>query len=221
MAPEAGIVVVIPKMKAQAGDPWSVGYSTNHLDAVAFLQSVAKGRNKILAAALPMAVNMSIGMNAGGPDGSSLLEAGIDGCTRKGQLEGFVIVKSAGNERGFGGHHRVQAYNGVTTITWVSDAVARPQDYFEVWYSIFDDLSFWLMDPAGRSTPVTSAASPMQTATIGGNACSLNLTRNIRDSGGNRLVITISASEATFSRETGAVQGNGVRNCRSLTSGSA
>lgn len=213
MAPEAGIVVVIPKLKAGPGDPWSVGYSNNHLEAVAFLQSVAKGRNKVLSSALPMAVNMSIGMNAGGHDGSSLLEAGIDSCTEKGRLPGFVIVKSAGNERGFGGHHRVQAYNGVTAISWVSDAVARPRDYFEVWYSVFDDLSFWLTDPANRSTPVVSAANPKQAAIIGENACALDLSLNNKDSGANRLVMTISAQGSDIQHGNWSlhVQGNRVR----------
>lgn len=213
VAPDAGIVMVIPKLKANAGDPWSVGYSVNHADAVSFLQTVARGRNKVLTSALPMAVNLSFGMNAGGHDGSSLLEAGIDSCTDKGRLPGFVVVKSAGNERGFGGHQRIQAFPGIMTITWLSSATSRPRDYFEVWYSYLDDLSFWLKDPAGNSTPVVSKASRKQEVTIGGNVCLLELTLSQGDMGDCRLTITIStgASPIQAGGWTLHVQGNKVQ----------
>lgn len=199
MAPDAGIVVVIPKLSAKAGDPWSLGYSNSHADAIAFLQSVAQGRNRVLATGLPMAVNMSIGMNAGGHDGSSLLEAGIDSCTNRGQMPGFVIVKSAGNERGYGGHQRVAATVGVVTIEWDSSDTSRRRDYFEVWYSHFDDLSFTLKDPAGNVSPVVSSRDRRKAASLGGNACSLSLALLQGDRGDNRLTITIS-------EDAGAIQ---------------
>jgi hypothetical protein len=71
MAPEARIVVVIPKMRTAQGDPASVGYSRSHLEALSFLKRVAAGGNAVSGAALPMAVNVSLGMNAGAHDGTS------------------------------------------------------------------------------------------------------------------------------------------------------
>ena len=58
---------------------------------------------------LPMVVNVSLGMNAGAHDGMTTLEKAFDSITMKGKEEGFVIVKSAGNERGHLGHAQVQA----------------------------------------------------------------------------------------------------------------
>ena len=133
MAPEARIVAVIPKLRTAQGDPYSVGYSTSHFDALSFLNGVAAGGNSVSAAALPMAVNISLGMNAGAHDGTALLEAGCDSITTKGRDPGFVIVKSAGNERGFGGHARVQAFHGMLPIQWDSNNNFRSEDYMELW----------------------------------------------------------------------------------------
>ena len=59
MAPEARIVVVVPHMKTNPGSPLSLGYSNSHQDALAFLMALHQSRG------LPMAVNVSLGMNAG------------------------------------------------------------------------------------------------------------------------------------------------------------
>src|SRR5262249_48083039 len=100
MAPRARLVVVIPNMTTRPGSPPSIGYSLSHIDALFFLKLVAQGANKILTgAALPIVVNVSLGMNAGAHDGSSALEGAFDSITTGGSEPGFVIVKSAGNER--------------------------------------------------------------------------------------------------------------------------
>ena len=191
MAPEAGIVVVMPKMKTNPADPVSVGYSSSHLQALEFLKRVAAGGNKVSAPVLPMAVNVSLGMNAGAHDGTSLLEAGFDTITNKGRDPGFVIVKSAGNERGHGGHARIQPFLGVMPITWESDATFRFEDYFELWYNILDELEFTLIDPAGNASPVISCTHRTFTHTLGGNVAQLELVERHVDNGDNRLVIQI------------------------------
>jgi subtilisin family serine protease len=198
MAPKARIVVVIPKMRTSQGDPFSVGYSNSHFDALTFLKCVAEGGSKVSNAALPMAVNVSLGMNAGAHDGSSLLEAGFDSITNKGQDPGFVIVKSAGNERGFGGHARVQAFPGITPIQWQSDNMFRFQDSMELWYQPFDELEFTLADPAGNNSAIVSRHSSDVNQPLGGNACHLVLTERHKDNGDNRLVITIVPQKAAI-----------------------
>ncbi|TDF56782.1 S8 family serine peptidase [Cupriavidus sp. L7L] len=213
MAPEAGIVVVMPKMKSNPADPVSVGYSVSHLQALEFLKRVAAGHNKVSADPLPMAVNVSLGMNAGAHDGTSLLEAGFDSITNKGRDPGFVVVKSAGNERGFGGHARIQAFNGIMPITWESDATFRFEDYFEVWYGALDDLTFTLVDPAGNASPVVSHSNKKVTHTLGGNVVLMELVERHVDNGDSRLVIQIAPQSAQIQvgRWSLNVQGINVR----------
>lgn len=198
MAPEARIVVVIPKMRTAQGDPSSIGYSASHFEALAFLKCVAAGGNGVSAAALPMAVNVSLGMNAGAHDGTSLVEAGFDSITTKGQDPGFVIVKSAGNERGFGGHARVQAFHGMVPIQWDSGNQFRFQDYMELWYQSFDELEFTLVDPANNSSAKVSRLNKDVNQSLGGNACHMVLTERHKDNGDNCLVITIVPSTAAI-----------------------
>lgn len=191
MAPDAGIVVVMPKMKTNPADPVSVGYSVSHLQALEFLKRVAAGNTVVSGPALPMAVNVSLGMNAGALDGTSLLEAGFDTITNKGRDPGFVIVKSAGNERGHGGHARIQPFIGVMPITWESDPTFRFEDYFEVWYNTLDELEFTVVDPAQNMSPVISRTNPKFTHTLGGNIVHVELVERHVDNGDNRLVIQI------------------------------
>ena len=199
MAPDAGIVVVIPNMITVYGSPPSIGYSASHMDALHFLRQLAKGNNALLDVARPIAINVSQGMNAGGHDGTSLLEAVFDSVTTKGQDPGCVIVKSAGNERSHGGHARVRAaQNGVVDVTWLSTNGFRLQDYFEVWYDAVDELAFFLIDPAGHSSPTVSRINPEVTATLGHNVCQLILTEQHPDSGDNRLSLIILPEEDTI-----------------------
>jgi len=138
-----------------------------------------------------MAVNVSQGMNAGAHDGTSPLEVGFDAITNKGREPGLVVVKSAGNERGLGGHARLQAFNGLMPITWESGAIFRHEDYFEVWYDAFDELEFMLTDPKGNVSPVVSRNSTYVTHTLGGNFISMKLVELHVDNGDSCLVIKI------------------------------
>jgi len=109
-----------------------------------------------------------------------------------------VIVKSAGNERGFGGHARVQAFHGLVPIQWESDNKFRFQDYMEVWYQSLDELEFTLVDPAGNGSPTVSKGNKDVNASLGGNACHIVLTERHPDNGDNRVVITIVPQSAAI-----------------------
>jgi hypothetical protein len=182
----------------------SLGYSVSHVDALDFLKRVSQGGTKVLNDSLPIAVNVSLGMNAGAHDGSSTLEAAFDAITNGGRDPGYVIVKSAGNERGHDGHVREQVFAGLIPITWQAQdndrhhpfRSSRMQDYIEAWYESLDELEFTLVDPDGRQTGVASPASPTVEASLGGNLCNLELTELHPDNGANRLVITITRQEA-------------------------
>ncbi len=210
MAPGASFIVVAGRIRSAAGAPRSLGYSNSHVDAVAFLRSAAGGdipgaqaSNPIASAWKPIAINISQGMNAGAHDGSSTLEAAFDALSGGGRDAGVVIVKSAGNERGYAGHARIRAFNGVETIKWnsIDTLPKRKKDYFELWYSSLDDLEFTLIDPAGKSSGAVTNASPNSITVLGGNNCELRLTRYHPDNGANRLAIII--SEAASSIQSG------------------
>jgi endonuclease G len=197
MAPAAKIMVVAPYMKTDPGSPPSLGYSNSHVDALNFLKSAAKGQNQVLSNPLPIVVNVSLGMNAGAHDGSSLLEAAFDGITGSGREPGFVIVKSAGNERNQNGHDQIKAVKGGTqTIAWISNSAgllpaSRSVDYFELWYSPYDDLEFQLKDPAGNLSNVVSLGTANVTGNLGGNSYQMSLTRYHPDNGASQLTLTI------------------------------
>ncbi len=170
MAPHARIVVVVPDMKTQPQNPPSLGYSVSHQAALEFLLAYKRHRN------MPMAINMSLGMNAGAHDGTTDLEKLFDSISNQGSEEGFIIVKSAGNERGFRGHVREQVAPGVRTdITWQSSNTPRLQDYFEFWYWSGDDLEFRLTDPANHSSPWVKLSNPRESWTSQGNDIYLTL----------------------------------------------
>ena len=191
MAPDSGLIAVIPDSRTAPGDPPSLGYSMTHVDALHFLKSAAAGGNAVSTEALPIAVNVSLGMNAGAHDGLSKLEAAFDSISSSGQDQGYVIVKSAGNERGHGGHARVRAgEGGIVHIEWDSSGF-RFQDYIEVWYQARDNLRFVLVDPAGNTSPPADDQQTQVSATLGGNLCRLTIETLHPDNGDNLLAMTI------------------------------
>jgi len=191
IAPEAKIIVVKPDMRSMPGSPYSLGYSSSHVDALHFLKIAALGGNAISASRLPLAINVSLGMNAGAHDGSSLLEAGFDGITGNGRDPGIAIVKSAGNERGRKGHATLTPAAGLQEFEWLSKDEDRLKDYFEVWYRSLDEMEFVLIDPAGNRSPRVTASNNSVTVVLGGNKCVLKLTSYHPDNGDNQLSILI------------------------------
>jgi subtilisin family serine protease/pimeloyl-ACP methyl ester carboxylesterase len=202
IAPEARLMVVIPSMKTEPGNPPSLGYSNSHVDALHFLKIAAAGGNAIIAEARPIAVNVSLGMNAGAHDGSSTLEAAFDSSSGGGRDPGFVIIKSAGNERGHGGHARLRVVlGGAIDVAWDSSSTHRRfQDYLEAWYSSLDDLRFELVDPAGNRSEIVSKNAPAFDDYLGINRCIVTLTDLHPDNGDSCLKITI------LSDPTGEIQ---------------
>ena len=192
MAPEAPLLLVIPAMSQEAGAPKSVGYSNSHVDALAFLKRTAEGNNKLLAERMPIAINVSLGMNAGAHDGSTLLEAAFDTATNLGRDGGVAIVKSAGNERTHAGHARVQAFfGGLVDVAWESSNALRSEDYFEAWFHQFDDLAFRVIDPDGNRSQEVTFENGTVTSNLDGNICVLSLIQGYRDNGDNRFTLRI------------------------------
>ncbi|MEM6898511.1 MAG: S8 family serine peptidase [Pseudomonadota bacterium] len=194
IAPDAQIVLVIPRLSPEEGDPPSLGYSKTHVDAIYFLKRLAEGGNAILSAGKPMAVNVSLGMAAGPHDGRTPLERAFDKVVDDGYAQGFAVIKSAGNNAEHGLHARGHVSGGWQDISWSrADDPGRNRDYLEASHSSLDRIEFRLVDPQGRSTTICSEASPSVHQELGGNFVRLDLTPNHPHNGETRLVAVIDA----------------------------
>ncbi len=198
MAPQAKIMVVVPHNVTKTGAPPSLGYLNSHVDALHFLKTAAQGNNSILHDHLPIAINVSQGMNAGAHDGTSSLEAAFDSVSSKGQTPGFVIVKSAGNERGKGSHARIRPFQGLIPLHLVSQDIWRREDYVELWYDKFDKLTFRLVDPAGNRSEPISETNPYMDILLGGNRCQCHLQPLHPDNGDKNLTLRITPKPETI-----------------------
>lgn len=188
VAPSAKIIVVKSKVDASPGDPQSIGYSKSHVDALKFIDGIASLHD------MPVVVNVSQGMNAGSHDGSSALEAAFDNFSGGGRAPGRVVVKSAGNEHGENGHVSLSVgSSGIYSLEWFADAsVSRDEDYFEIWFSSSDSLSFALLGPSGdRSGRVSEARAASYGRYSSGNDYHLSITRYHPDNGDSRVVVTV------------------------------
>jgi len=185
VAPASGIVLVIPDLNSAPGDPVSLGYSTSHVDALAFIKETAR------AVGMPVAVNVSLGMNAGAHDGTSLLELAFDEFSGGGREPGYVIIKSAGNEQQHPIHAEATAANGASAaIEWVTNTTPRREDYLEFWFASSDELEFAIRFNAAAPAVRVDRAEPVASAVINETArCNLQLDRFHHDNGDARLMV--------------------------------
>jgi len=149
VASEAKLLIIV-----SAGNG-SIGYSQSHIEALAWIDVIASNLN------LPVVVNLSQGMNAGAHDGKSSLEVAFDAFSGSGRKQGRVVVKSAGNERGKGGHARVTIPpDSLETLSWKRIAGADFAERIELWWSSADEIQFRLLDPSGNSSIWVGIAVP-------------------------------------------------------------
>jgi len=181
VAPGARLLIVV-----SAGQG-PTGYSKSHLQALAFVDTVAAELG------LPVVVNLSQGMNAGAHDGTSALEVMFDAFSEGGRKPGRVIVKSAGNERNNKhGHAKVTlGQDGQENLPWRRDAKALGVERLELWWSAADELEFRLCDPDNRRTPWGSSSAPRPAGSLNGIPFVLQLTKRHIDNGDSQLSVEI------------------------------
>jgi subtilisin family serine protease len=180
VATDAKLLVVI----SAANSP--IGYSQTHIEALSFIDAFATKLG------LPVVVNVSQGMNAGAHDGKSALEAAFDEFTQSGRKAGRVIVKSAGNERGKGGHAKVTLQPGsLEALRWQRKQGADPRERMELWWSSADEVEFRLRDPGGTWTDWVGMAAPELEAPLPGGPSRLVFTRRHVDNGDSLLAIEV------------------------------
>jgi endonuclease G len=142
---------------------------------------------------MPVIVNVSQGMNAGAHDGTSLLESAFDEFSGNGREPGFIIVKSAGNERGFKGHAELTLLNGQTEfLKWNSAHPHIGPDVVELWFKACDKFNFVLRNPAGKPSKLVSCTYNEETGSFpSGNGFQMSYVRYHQDNGDSRLLVTI------------------------------
>ena len=170
MAPEADIIVVKTFPEPGDGDCFSCFDLTGGLE---FLDAMATDLGK------PLVVNMSLGSQFGGHDGTDLDEMTIDALIGTG-IPGRSVVKSAGNERGHAIHiGGFVAAGGTNTHNFViptytalpgtfNDAVA-----WQLWYNNGDNLTVTIADP---SSGICGASVLTLAATTGQGLQAMNTT---------------------------------------------
>lgn len=193
VAPEAKILVVVPRIKVDKKDPFSIGYSTSHVDGLSFIETEANQRN------LPVVVNVSLGMNAGAHDGTSNLEAAFDNFSSGGRAPGRVIVKSAGNEGNRNGHAKfVVSHQCVETLEWASLTSHSGPDVLELWFSACDDYQFRLLDPSlETSSLVVANQSKHGIFSASGYAFHIDYDKFHWDNGDSRVLVTVSTGKTS------------------------
>lgn len=196
IAPESPLIHVVAAAEFEEDSPSSLGYSVSHVDALHFMRAAAAGVNAIVGAALPIAINVSQGQNAGAHDGTSLVEKAFDGITGGGRDPGIVIVKSAGNERDQAGHASADVAMALRKFEWRSKNVKRHEDRFELWYRAGIDLDFQLFDPSGQNhTPLINAQNPQVDVLLGNVTCRARLIRNHPDNSMAQLEIVLTGAD--------------------------
>jgi subtilisin family serine protease len=191
VAPEARILVVIPRMKVNPQDTFSIGYSSSHVDALAFIEQEAT-RLK-----LPVAVNVSQGMNAGAHDGTSALESAFDNFSGGGRTPGRVIVKSAGNERKWSGHSRFYAPSRTVEELRIDSTVGHVgPDVFELWFRSCDEFRFSLIDPNRKASLSVHAGESVDDYFPSGVRYQIGYEKFHWDNGDSRLIVTISRGKS-------------------------
>lgn len=188
IAYNAKLIVVIPKMSVDPGDPLSLGYSVSHVQALSFIKDFVRDSN------MPIVVNLSQGMNAGAHDGSSALEAAFDNFSEQGRAPGKVIVKAAGNLKDKAHHAALSVLDGLTeTLTWSTQAELYDDQRLELWFPAGDELSFQLQHPlAFESSAVVDKYHRGTTGEFSsGFKYELNLIKLHADNGDNQLKVRI------------------------------
>jgi subtilisin family serine protease len=138
VAPGARVLVVI-----SASDQ-PTGYSDALLAAFSFIDRIATDEG------MPVVVNISQGMNAGGHSGLSRVEAMVDEFTRDGLREGRIVVKSAGNEQDKRHHAKLTVpAGGADDLVWSCQPGGSRTVKVQLWWDAANEYRFQLRAPSG------------------------------------------------------------------------
>ena len=164
MAPQADIIMV--KTFPEPGRTTNCTTCFQLSDGLDFIDMEAAALGK------PYVVNMSIGSQLGGHDGTDLDEQTIDALVGPG-IRGKAVIKSAGNDRGHNIHISGNLTTGATfnhlfTIPSYTPIAGTLNDAIalEIWYHGSDHLTVTLLDPT--TSPCGSTQLTLSSSTGGG-----------------------------------------------------
>jgi subtilisin family serine protease len=147
-------------------------------------------------------VNVSQGMNAGAHDGKSSLEVAFDAFSESGRRPGRIVVKSAGNERGKGGHAKVTLpSHSIEQLRWNRAPGADYNERIELWWSSADEMEFRLSGPSGHRSEWVGTSRPTDNRTLpDAGPVSLTFTKRHIDNGDSQLLIELGDARASAAR---------------------
>jgi len=181
IAKAASIIVV-----ALGGDDQTLGRSKNAIDAFDWIVTEAEQRN------LPVAVNMSLGMNGGSHAGTSILEAAMDAHCRKPSV---ALVKSAGNEQEWRIHASgTLVANAELTLEVLCQSGKFQPGQLEIWFDENDDIEVSVQPPSGNATAWTSLNEmPKNAVLAGGNRIRIDAEYDPEGTGDNLINVFFAA----------------------------
>jgi subtilisin family serine protease len=140
VAPEAGIIFVKSGYQICNGSSWTFD-DAQILDGINYIirKSHELGRRAV--------INLSLGGNIGGHDGTSPLEQALDAFVR----DGTPIVVAAGNEATTNSHVRGQLKSDTSVSINLEVRPNTTDLQIDSWYSTQDDINATLISPGGQT----------------------------------------------------------------------
>ncbi len=185
VAPLCNIIAV--KVGSTGRD--SFAFSTDIMRAVKYVTDKARTLN------MPVAINLSFGMNEGAHNGQSLFEEYLS------QASGFwknVIVAPTGNEGAAGHHYSGYVRAGQTKEISFFTASGIERFYISLWKSFADSFTFELIFPGGLSSGVIGVESQYKRIRTGDLVMDAIYGQPVRYSVNQEIFIQVSAQSGTI-----------------------
>ena len=140
VAPDAGIIFVKSGHEICDGASWAFD-SSQILDGINYIieRAAQLGRRAV--------INLSLGGNIGGHDGSDPWEIALDEIVKA----GTAVVVAAGNQAQDNSHIRGQLTKGANVTLGLSVMESTTDLAIDIWYSQLDEINAILTTPSGRT----------------------------------------------------------------------
>jgi subtilisin family serine protease len=179
VAPGASIILVKSGYEVCEGTSWTFD-TTQILDGINYIVMKAKQLGR------PVVINLSLGGNIGGHDGSDPLELALDEFVKG----GTPIVVAAGNGAYDNAHIRGRLSEG-GNVTFRVGVMENTTDLaIDIWYSTRDEVDATLSTPSGRSFTIPVPTG--QTTTSNGNVT----TQGTRSDHGRELYFEVNSTSS-------------------------
>jgi subtilisin family serine protease len=185
IATDANLIVVV-----LSNDRVTLGRSARAFEAFNYVTERASEER------MPVAINLSQGMNGGGHAGETVLESYLDDLARE---PGVAIIKSAGNEQEWRIHAGGQVKENETLILdFVVGDNHVSDDVMELWYDGADEISVAVQPPGGDPLPFVSAGGVAEFDTLAGNRLDIEFDLDADETGDTLATILLTSGNVPF-----------------------